>query len=56
MQVTPNPALTIDSAVEQRVNVPANGTALVRWQATVNLPPGDADEAILTLRADGGGF
>lgn len=56
VQVTPNPALTIDSAVEQRVNVPANGTALVRWQATVNLPPGDADEAILTLRADGGGF
>lgn len=56
VQVTPNPVLTIEGAVEQRVNVPANGTALVRWRATVNQPPGDADEAILTLRASGGGF
>lgn len=56
VQVTPNPAVTIEGAVEQRVSVPANGTALVRWQASVNPPPGDADEAILTLRASGSGF
>ncbi|MDW8148055.1 MAG: Ig-like domain-containing protein [Roseiflexaceae bacterium] len=56
VQAVPDPALTIEGAIEQRVNVPANGTALVRWQAIVNLPPGDADEAILTLRASGGGF
>jgi uncharacterized protein YfaS (alpha-2-macroglobulin family) len=56
VQVVPNPALTIEGSVEQRVNVPANGTALVRWQASVNPPPGDGDDAILTLRASGGGF
>ncbi|MGB9752685.1 Ig-like domain-containing protein [Roseiflexus castenholzii] len=56
VQVTPNPALTVEGPLERRVNVPANGTVLVRWQASVNPTPGNADEAILTLRASGGGY
>jgi uncharacterized protein YfaS (alpha-2-macroglobulin family) len=56
VRIAPNPALTIDGPTEQQVNVPANGTVLVRWQATVNEPPGESDEALLTVRAVGGGY
>lgn len=56
VRITPNPALTIEAPTEQQVTVPANGTALVRWQATVNEPPGESDEALLTVRAVGGGY
>ncbi|MFQ3680872.1 Ig-like domain-containing protein [Roseiflexus sp.] len=56
VRIVPGPAITIEGPVEQKVNVPANGTTLVRWQAGVNLPPGESDEAVLTLRASGGGY
>jgi uncharacterized protein YfaS (alpha-2-macroglobulin family) len=56
VRIAPNPALTVDGPTEQQVNVPANGTVLVRWQATVNEPPGESDEALLTVRAVGGGY
>jgi uncharacterized protein YfaS (alpha-2-macroglobulin family) len=42
---------------EQRVSVPANGRALVRWSASVGAPAGQAlaDKAKLTFSLSGGG-
>lgn len=48
--------LTVEGPLEQQISVPANGTILVRWRATVVVPPDDASEVVLTLRASGGGY
>ncbi|HEU4323243.1 MAG TPA: Ig-like domain-containing protein [Roseiflexaceae bacterium] len=47
----------IQDAAEQRVSVPANGTALVRWRALVGAPEGKilVDRALLTFEVSGGG-
>ena len=53
--VETSPTLTIEGPMEQQVSVPANGTALVRWRATVNMPLNAEDETVLVLRVSGGG-
>ncbi len=47
----------LQDTAEQRVSLPANGTALVRWRAAVGAPEGQtlADRALLTFEVGGGG-
>ncbi|GAB4205545.1 MAG: hypothetical protein OHK0022_31720 [Roseiflexaceae bacterium] len=47
----------LQDAAEQRITVPANGTALARWRATVGAPEGQtlAERALLTFEVNGGG-
>lgn len=53
----PPAPVQLNDPAEQRVSVPANGTVLVRWSASVGAPAGQplADKVRLTFRLSGGG-